>query len=162
MKSILVTISLLLIGISVQAQQRFGVVDTDSIMVSMPGFKEAQAEMETYAKQLQKQQEMMQQNLQQKYQELTQLDANNTPLARIEQLQKEFTDAQTRAQQFQQTAQQNFGKKQQDLLEPIQRRMTQAIESYAKANNFAFIAPADAFLFFNNAEEVTASIISSL
>jgi outer membrane protein len=68
--------------------------------------------------------------------------------------QSELSGLQERYAQFQQIAQQDFAKKQQELAAPIQEKLDAAIAKVAKAGGYAAVFDAMAFVYSDAAQVV--------
>ncbi|WP_286076582.1 OmpH family outer membrane protein [Alistipes finegoldii] len=103
---------------SLFAQQKFGRINTQEIIVGMPETKEMQTNMEAYAKDLQDNLESMTVEYNQKLQEFQK--NFNTLSESVRQLKENDLNALIqRRNEFEQAAQQDFQKRQNELLAPI-------------------------------------------
>ncbi len=141
-KSIGILLVMVLFGFSLigQAQQkfRFGHINSQMLLKSMPENDSAQAHLQRYAKELQNQMDVMQVEYNKKAQELSDQEATLTDLIKKTKLQ-ELQDIQRRIQEFQTTAQQDMQKKQGELLQPIIDKANNAIKEVAQENGFTYI-----------------------
>ena len=101
----------------------------------MNEFKEANTQLEAYAKDLSAQLETIQVEFNNKLQEYQKAESTMTDAVR-QLKEKELNDLNTRLQEFNQVAQQELQKKEQELMEPIQKEAQDAINKVAKANNY--------------------------
>jgi outer membrane protein len=136
----------------------------------MPEFKEATANYEAYAKDLQNQLEMIQVELNQKY---TDYQKNvNTYTDTIRQMKEsELQDLSQRLGNFQQIAQQDLQQKELELMKPVEDKAFEAINKVAKEGGFLVVfstandQPAAAGLAYFDAEaliDITADVKKSL
>jgi outer membrane protein len=141
------TLSVFLLGcvaVVAQAQtptapvQKIGYADWEYIYSQLPESKQIETELKTHSDQLQNQ-------LKAKYQEYqTKLKAYNdmpatTPDAIRKDKEAELTQLQESIQKFQQDAQTSLTKKNQDLMDPVYKKVGKAIEEVAKENGYSFI-----------------------
>ena len=117
---------------SLFAQQKFGRINTQEIIVGMPETKEMQTNMEAYAKDLQDNLESMTVEYNQKLQEFQK--NFNTLSESVRQLKENDLNALIqRRNEFEQAAQQDFQKRQNELLAPIIEKAKNAIDKVAAA-----------------------------
>ncbi len=128
------------IGSTAVAQQnyKFGHINAQELIVLMPERDSATTKMENYGKELQEQIEAMQVEYNTKLNTYQQ-KAATWSAAILEAKQKELVELQTRIQEFQQTAQEDFQKMQQTLLRPVIEKANKAIETVAKREGFTYI-----------------------
>ena len=105
--------------------QKFGRINTQEIITNMNEFKDAQTQIQDFAKDLDAQLETIQVEFNNKLQEYQKAEGTMTE-AVMQLKQKELTDLQTRYEQFQQVAAQDIQKKQMELLEPIRNEVAKA------------------------------------
>lgn len=118
--------------------QKFGRINTQEIIMSMPETKEMQTNMEAYAKDLQDNLETINVEFNTKY---TEFQKNFETLSdAVRQLKsKELQELQNRRDEFQQLAQQEYQKKQNELLAPIIEKAKDAIDKVGKAGAYLFV-----------------------
>lgn len=137
----LVVLFVLLIGFNVsnaQTKLKLGHVDSNELLKLMPGRDSALNQITAYAKMLENQLKGMQNELQTKYDEYMTMEKNLTELIK-QTKQKEIQDIQLRIETFQQSAEEDLDKKQNELLKPIIDKAKAAIEKVAKENQFTYI-----------------------
>ena len=106
--------------------QKIGRINSQDVVVNMTEFKEAQTQIEALAKDLQAQAETIQVEMNNKLQEYQK--GAETMTDAVRQLkEKELNDLNTRLQEFNQVAQQELQKKEQELMEPIIKKANEAI-----------------------------------
>lgn len=115
--------------------QKFGRVNTQEIIVAMPETKEMQTTMESYIKELQDQLEALNVEFSNKLQEF-QKNFNTYSEAIRDVKQKELQSLQGRREEFEQVAQQDSQKKQNELLAPIIEKAKSAIDKVAAAGGY--------------------------
>ena len=137
MKKLLI-LAVAVLGVFTVSAQKFARVDLNEIVVAMPEFEEAQKNLEAFGKDLQEQMEQIQVEFNNKLADFQKNQA--TMAASIKQMkQQELEQLQQRFGEFQQIAQQDFQKKQQELAAPIQEKLTAAIAKVAKAGGFTAV-----------------------
>ena len=150
----------LVLSCSTTFAQKFGRFDIAAVVPNMAEFKEAQTNLEAYGKDLQDQLEQIQVEFNTKLADYEKNAATYTDSVRqlkeseLSQLQQRFSD-------FQQIAQQDIQRKEQELMSPIYEKANAAIEKVAKAGGYLVIfstandAPAAAGLAYFDKEALT-------
>lgn len=143
MKKITTLAVILLLGAAVitpqQANaQKFGYVEFQELIQSMPEYKKSSGEMEAYGKQLQEEMRRMNTELESKYADYEKAKATMNATVR-EYKEKEIRDMQTRLQEFQEHAQEEVRKKEAELLKPIIEKAKTAISDVAKARGVTYV-----------------------
>lgn len=117
---------------------KLGHINSTELLQLMPEIKLADSTLQGYQKQIQDQFQTMQTEGQQKYDEF-QKNAPTMPDAVKEVKQQELQDLQNRIAQFQQTAQDKFQTKKEELYSPILKKAEDAIKQVAKENNYSYV-----------------------
>ena len=118
--------------------QKFARINVQEIVMTMPEFEEAQKNLEAFGKDLNEQMEQIQVEFNNKFADFQKNQA--TMAASIKQMkQQELEQLQQRFSEFQQIAQQDFQKKQAELLEPVQKKAQDAVNKVAKANGYVVV-----------------------
>lgn len=126
-------------GTSVSAQNfKFGHINSQEILSAMPDRDSAEAKIKKYAQSLQDQIEQLQVEFNKKYQDYLQKRSTFTDAIR-EMKEKELTDMQQRAQEYQQVAEQDYQRYQSEVMKPVIEKADAAIKKVAKANGFIYI-----------------------
>jgi len=145
-----------LFGSNAIAQNKIGYIDFQELMQLMPEYKKASADMELYGKTLQDELKKMSDEFDTKLaayqkQQATMSDA-------IKDLrEKELRDMQTRIQEFQESAQENARKREQELLKPIIEKAKATIATVAKESGLSYIldsSPGSPLLFKPDGDNV--------
>ncbi|WP_418982192.1 OmpH family outer membrane protein [Alistipes sp.] len=135
-KAIKLTLAVvLMLSASSLFAQKFGRINTQEIIVAMPETKEMQTTMESYIKELQDQLESLNVEFSNKLQEF-QKNFNTYSEAIRDVKQKELQALQGRREEFEQVAQQDSQKKQNELLAPIIEKAKNAIDKVAAAGGY--------------------------
>ena len=138
MKKITFLALLSVFTLSSMAQNKFGYIDSQELLILMPERKTAEAEVQNFAKSLEAQLGSMTAEYQQSVQEYQANEATYTDLVKQDKI-AEITGLEQRIQTFQQNAQQSLQTKEQELLEPILAKARKAIEDVATEGNFTYI-----------------------
>jgi outer membrane protein len=125
-------------NIFAQKQYKFGHIDSNQLLSIMPERASAKTEMDNYAKQLENTLTQMQNEFQRKYQEYMSSVDSLSPLIK-QTKETELQEMQQRMQTFQQTAQQDLSKKENELLQPIIDKARKAIDEVAAEGGFIYI-----------------------
>ena len=123
---------------SAQKAQKIGHINSNELMAAMPERAEVQKELEEYANQLKLQLEAMRKEYETKIAEFQSKQDVMTDVIKKTKV-KEITDLETRIGEFQQTAEADLQKKEQDLLQPIIDKAKQAINDVAKEGGYKYI-----------------------
>ncbi len=130
---------LTIIAFGVQAQ-KFGYINSQELISQLPEVKEANSNIETLKKQLQKKGQSMLASLQSKYEALQKKQANGE--LSPQQLEAEAAKLKSEEEalaKFEQTSQEKIYKKTEELLTPIQEKINNAIKEVAAENGYTYI-----------------------
>ncbi|WP_031301605.1 OmpH family outer membrane protein [Sphingobacterium paucimobilis] len=152
------------------AQQKIGHIDADQVFQATAEFKTAQEQLKVLGDAKQKELEGMYAELQKKEKEandlmLNQSEANKAETqTKLQTIGQEFQQMQTRVQEVQKVAQEDLGKKQQELMAPIQTKLMNAISTVAKEKGYAYIFDigSGAALYYQGGEDVTEAVKAKL
>ena len=145
------------------AQNKFGYIDSQELLMLMPERKTAEAEVQDFAKSLEAQLGAMTAEYQQGVQEYQANEATYTDLVKQDKV-AEITSLEQRIQAFQKNAQQSLQTKEQELLEPILSKARQAIEDVATEGNYTYIFDKSigSILYAKESENVLALVKKKL
>jgi len=138
MKKITFLVLLSALTLSTIAQNKFGYIDSQELLMLMPERKKAETDVQNFAKSLEAQLGSMTTEYQQGVQEYQANEATYTDLIKEDKV-AEITSLEQRIQAFQQNAQQSLQAKEQELLEPILAKARKAIEDVATEGNNTYI-----------------------
>jgi outer membrane protein len=138
MKKITFLFLISLITLSAFSQNKFGYIDSQELLMLMPERKNAESEVQNFAKGLESQLAAMTAEYQESVQDYQSNESSFTDLIKQDKI-AEITGLEQRIQAFQQNAQQSLQKKEQELLEPILSKARSAIEEVAFEGNFTYI-----------------------
>ena len=143
--------------------QKFGHVNPEDVIQSLPEFTKAQQELETLGKQYEKELTDSQAELQR------QAEANekNKSTMNATKQQETETKLQEMYQKISEQAQQNqqaFQKAQNDKMQPIYQKVMQAIEAVGKAGGYVYIMQTGSVPFINTdiSKDVTSDVKAQL
>ena len=142
-----------LFAVGTLSAQKFARINLQEVVVAMPEFEEAQKNLEAFGKDLQEQMEQIQVEFNNKLADFQKNQA--TMAASIKQMkQQELEQLQQRFGEFQQIAQQDFQKKEAELLEPVQKKANEAVNKVAKANGYiaVFNTSVPSLAYFDEAQ----------
>ena len=133
--------------------QKFARVNTQEIFAVMPETKEMQSNLDAFGKELQEQLEQIQVEFNNRYAEFEKTQATMNPTVK-QMKQAELNGLQQRYAEFQQIAQQDFAKKQQELAAPIQEKLDAAIAKVSKAAGYTAVFDTMAFVYYDAAQVI--------
>ncbi|MCD8309997.1 MAG: OmpH family outer membrane protein [Prevotellaceae bacterium] len=129
---------LFLLPLGAMAQTKFAHMNSQDVIVAMPEYTKAQADLEAMSKEYQTEMQRTQDEFNKKYQEYL-AQADSLPKNIAERRQKELQDMAQRQDQFQQEAYQSMQKAQQDAMTPIYEKLDNAIQAVGKAEGVIYI-----------------------
>ncbi|MCS6991952.1 MAG: OmpH family outer membrane protein [Chitinophagales bacterium] len=140
MRNRLIITALALLGASMSNAQpiKFGHVNSAELLQMMPEIKKADSSLLAYQKQLEEANQTMLNEYQMKLAEYQKNEATMADAIR-EVKQQEIADLQRRITDFQQTAQDRFQAKKEELYTPILKKAEDAIKAVAKENGFSYV-----------------------
>ncbi len=160
-KTIIALVAVFAVALGANAQ-KFGHVDVQSIMQSLPEVTKANGELQAQAQQYENDLKAMQDEIQRKSEEY---EKNKATMSATAQQQTE-TELQNMYQKFQeayQQNQQNMQKKQEELMAPIQKKVMTAIDNVGKAGQYTYIVQTGTFPYIGAAsKDVTAEVKAEL
>jgi outer membrane protein len=117
---------------------KFGHINSDELVKSMPEFDTATAKLEKFRKELVNTIEIMSVELNNKNDAYTKESKNLTEIVK-QTKEQEIIDLNKRLQDFQTNAQQQFQDKQIELFQPITAKVDKAIKDVGKENGFIYV-----------------------
>jgi len=136
--AVLALTTAMMVGHTNAQNQKIAHLSVDQLLSVMPETQAAEAEMQKYADQLQKDLEEMQTEAQTKYQNLLANQKNWTQL-RINKEQEELEAMAQRIQQYQMQAQQDLQDKQMELMKPIIEKAQNAVNAVAREKGYNYV-----------------------
>ncbi len=138
LKVAVVIVAFALVGKAQAQDLKFGHVNIQKMVGELPEKVAADKELQAEATKLQEQLQVMQQDLQNKYNDyMTQRDTMPDLIRATK--EKEIQDYEQRMQQYSQMAQQSLGQKEQQLLQPIIMKVQKAIEEVGQEQGLIYI-----------------------
>lgn len=131
-------LSLFIVSNASFAQVKLGHINSQELLALMPESDSAKVNIEKEVKQLEDQLELMQVEYNKKLEQYVKEKATYSPLI-LQTKEAELSDLQQRIQAFQQTAQQEIQRKQQELFQPVLDKANKAIEEVGRENGFTYI-----------------------
>lgn len=119
-------------------EQKIGYADWEYIFSQMPEFKQIDADLKTHGAQLETSLKAKMQEYEGKVKAYQAMPATTPEPIRADK-EREITMLQENIQKFQQDAQASLQKKQNDLMDPVFKKVGKAIEDVAKENGYSFV-----------------------
>lgn len=169
MKALKFTIlmSLMFIGTLQVDAQKFGYINSSSLLEEMPKIKEANSNLETLQKQLVAKGEKKVQDYQLELQTLNQrYERGEIPPKDLEVEQAKMQEKQAEIMKFEQDIQAQIAAKQEELYKPILDKVKEAIDAVAKEDGYAYIFDTSpgigVILYMDPSADVTAKVKAKL
>lgn len=162
-KSILIIAVTLLSTIGMA--QKYGHLNAQEVLKALPEYKQAQAEIERYSSQKQQQLMTMQQTLQTEYKKLMdEVEAGTLTPSVQKSRESDLMEMQQSVQEAAQKAEKKLVEKEQALLDPMIKKVTEAIKKVGKDNNFNYIfdTSAGAVVYFDGGTDVSELVKKEL
>ena len=138
--------------------QKFGHINAQEVMTSMPEFIKARGEIEATAKQYENDMKAMQDELQRKADEYEKSKSTMNETKKKE-TETNLMQLQQKIQQAYQDNSQALQKKQQELMQPIVTKVRNAIDAVGKAGGYTFIFEDGVAVYTGtNVEDVTSKV----
>ena len=161
MKKVLIAIMMLLPMASFA--QKFGHVDMNNIMQTLPELSKVNGELEALGKQYQNELQAMQDEIQRKADEY---DKTKSTMNATKQQETEamLNDLMQKYQQALQDNQAAFNKAQQEKLAPIQEKIYKAIENVGKAGGYVYVMQTGSLPYISDtlSKDITAEVKAEL
>lgn len=145
------------------AQQKFGHINAQEVLTSMPEYSIANGEIEAKAKEFQNQMQEMQTEFQRKAEEYDKAKAT-MPATKQQETETELQGLYTKLQQASQDYQQQLEKLRQEKQQPLYTKLMNAISTVGKTGGYVYIMDINTALYTNDAisEDVTAKVKAEL
>ncbi len=121
-----------------QVQQKIGYVNSAKILDQLPEARDAAKRLESYAKPIQDSLQMMQKQIQDKYDDYQKREALLNDASKRA-AQQELQDLQAKARDFAQGKDQELAQQREKIFTPVKDKVLKAIEKIAKAEKYSFI-----------------------
>ena len=153
---------LMLLAPMTMMAQKFGKVNTQTIMKALPDVAKANGELEALQKQKDNELKAMQEEFQRKADEY-QKGASTMNATAKQQKETELQGLQQKIQQAYQDGQQELQKKSNELMQPIVAKVRAAIDVVGKAGNYTYIFEEGAAIYTgSNVVDVTKEVQSKI
>ena len=148
---------------SIQAQTKFGYLNSNELLASMPESVTMQTELQDYAKKLENQLSDMQSEYERKVTDFQQNEITYSELVKEDKI-REVESIQKRMVDFQQSAQKSLAQKETELFTPIRDKAMEAIQEVAKDGKYTYIfdSGAGSFLYADESENVIEKVKAKL
>lgn len=150
------------------AAQKYAYFDYEAVITAMPAYKTAQAEMETISKKYETDFQDMQKEFQTKMEKYQKETTEQTPANIRQRREQELMEMRQKLEQAYEDNSKAIQQESMKKMQPIQLKLTDAINAVAKENNYSFIIDKTAAqatrIFINESasEDVTKKIMSKL
>ena len=153
---------LMLLAPMTMMAQKFGKVNTQTIMQALPDVAKANGELEALQKQKDNELKAMQEEFQRKADEY-QKGASTMNATAKQQKETELQGLNQKIQQAYQDGQQELQKKNNELMQPIVTKVRTAIDAVGKAGNYTYIFDEGAAIYTgSNVVDVTKEVQSKI
>lgn len=129
-----------------QTTQKIGYVDAAYIVPQLPEAKAANADLAAYSKKLQEDLATKQAEFKTKYDKYTKEAATMPDISR-QSMEKDLSNLQQGLQEFQQSAEEAVQKKQMAMMNPILKKVEDAIKAVAKEGGYTYVFKKEALLY---------------
>lgn len=135
----LLLVSAIVIPMMASAQTlKIGIVDTTEILMAMPDTKEAQDKVAEVSKKYEDEYAKLGDEMKRRYDELANMPEDELPAIR-ERKTRDFQEYQMKIQQFEQTAQEEIARFNQEQMAPVIQKLRTAIEAVGKEGSYSLI-----------------------
>ncbi len=146
--------------------QKFGVVNLESVFQAMPETATMNNQLEETSKKYQSEFQQLREELNKIYAEYQTIsDDPNTPQSIKDRRIQDIQEREQKVNQFGETARQDLDRLQQQLIAPIQQKITESIQAVGSEGGYTFIFPDEqSLLLFKGATvvDVTADVKAKL
>ncbi len=118
--------------------QKFGVINTQELMESMPEIKTVNEQIQAASKKYEDEFAKLQEEFSKKFDEFQKLE-ESTPQTIKDRRMQEMQELENKINQFRTTASQDLSRQQQQLMAPIQENVMKAIQSVGAEGGYTFI-----------------------
>lgn len=159
----IILLAFVLAPLTMLAQQKFGRVNTGTIIQAMPEYTKAQSEMQTLEKQYQDELVRMQEEGKKKADDFEK-EAANLPENIKQRRANEIQEISQKIQQYYAESQENLRKSEEEKLQPIQKKLMEAINAVGKEGGYVFIITDGSFPYISETAvtDVTAAVKTKL
>ena len=144
-----------------QAQNKIGYISIQELIVAMPEYKKAEADLNDFGKALNEQFGDIQKDYNRK-DSIYNVDSTKWTQAVRDVKRKELNELRIKVYTFQQEANQSLQKREQDLLTPIQQKAVATAQAVAKENGYAYILPKEQLIHFPQGDDIFPLVAKKL
>jgi len=138
--AILALLFVMALPTTLSAQNKFGHINAQELLIALPGYKTAEKSLQAYAKQLQDAYIKMQDQYNTLLKDYEEKSKNpNTPKPVLEDLVSQIVDLEKRMEKLQVNSEQQLLEKQAELLKPLEDQIMTAIKAVAKEGGYTYI-----------------------
>lgn len=137
-KVLVAAVVLLIFAGNANAQTKFGHINVNELIAAMPDIKVADKAVQDFATTLDGQMKTMTTEYQAKIADYQSKEKTMTDAIKEAKV-KEIQDLEKRIGEFQQKAQQDIGKKQEEVYAPVLKKAEDAVKAVAKENNIGYV-----------------------
>ena len=141
---------------NLQAQTKIGYISLEELIVLMPEFKKADSSLKEYQEALGEEYNEMVQDFNTKDSLLSSKDTASYTKAQLEIKRKQLGELYLKIQNQNQSAQQKFQQKQQELIAPIQKKAMETVQAIAKESGYAYVITKEAVMVGPPADDLLA------
>jgi len=153
LKLFVTVVILLVVTTGTMGQElKFGHLNVQKLISELPEKQAADRELQSEAKQLQQQLQVMREELDQKYSNYMEQRDSMSQLVRSTR-EKEIQDYDNRIQNFNRMAQQSLSEKEQELLQPIIDKVEKAVQAVGEEEGFIYIFDISSQMILYNSEQ---------
>ncbi len=158
-----ILMALMVVPMTMFAQQKFGHINAQEVLTSMPEYAIANGEIEAKSKEFQNEMQEMQNELQRKVTEYEKA-RETMPATKQQETETELQTLNQKLQQAYQDYQQQLQKLQQEKQQPLYTKLMNAIATVGKTGGYVYIMDISTALYTNDAlsEDVTAKVKAEL
>ncbi len=159
----IIMMALLFAPLTMCAQQKFGHLNAQDVLTSMPEYSIVNGELEAKAKEFQNEFQEMQNELQRKAEDYDK-NSSTMPETKRQETEAELQDLYQKLQEANQDYQQQLQNLQQEKMQPLYTKLTNAITAVGKTGNYLYIMDINGALYINDAisEDVTSKVKAEL
>ena len=168
MKISLLAVAFLTLSMNSVFAQKYGHMNSGTVLSELPETKSADTQLRTYQEQLVKKGQGMAAAFEKEYTEFAQQYQGGTVTPAVAQAkEEEFRKKQMELQQYEQKVMQDVSKKREELFTPILKKVQDAIDAVGKAEGYTMIFDTSAIannpiVFAADADDVTAKVKAKL
>jgi outer membrane protein len=163
MKKFIICAICAICGFTTANAQKFGHVNADEVIQAMPEFTKARADIEALTKQYEADLKSMQEEIQKKA-EAYEKEQATLPANIKQRRETELMEMQQKLQQSYQDNQQALTKEQSERMQPIQKKIMDAIDAVGKEGGYVYIMQTGSALYISTtlSTDVTAQVKAKL